>query len=212
MVSIPGTKRIPMKNMTARNTVAVAISNDASRAKDSKLPDAIAGSKARNPTVARSCTISQPTATRPWTRREHASLFQRSNHHDRAGNGNGEPEDHAFAQVETEAHAEARDAKRDDRHLEDGAGHDDLADGHEIGEIKVQADTEHEEDDSDVRELSKSFEIGFVAGRKGSDDDAGGEVSHDRREPHQPRAETSNEPQPERHSDLFEQVEVFHSP
>jgi hypothetical protein len=68
--------------------------------------------------------------------------------------------------------------------LEKSARDGDVADGHEITERKVHADTEHQQDDPDLCELRRELCVGHEAGRKWSNHDAGQKIADEGGQPY----------------------------
>ena len=66
----------------------------------------------------------------------------------------------------------AEPEQRGDHDLHDGAGNGDAAYGEQILDREVQADTEHEQDHADLRELRGDVGVGDEAGREGAHGDA----------------------------------------
>ena len=73
--------------------------------------------------------------------------------------------------------------QRHQRHLADRAGDRDLSDREQVGERKMQAGAEHQQDDADLGQLARQVLVGDVARRERPDEDAGHQVADQRREP-----------------------------
>ena len=133
--------------------------------------------------MARSSTISQPTAIRPRsvsTRRR--SCRARSSTTVLATDSarpNTSPAPIAQPSHAGEPHAERGGAGD----LDDGAGDGDRLDREEILEREVQADAEHQQDDADLGELAGEILVGDKARRERADDDAGEQIADQRRQP-----------------------------
>ena len=64
-----------------------------------------------------------------------------------------------------------------------GARHRDAAHGQQIGGGKVQADTEHQQDDAHLRQLAGKGRVRYEARCKRSHENAGHEIADERRQP-----------------------------
>ena len=143
---------------------------------------ASAGSSTSASTVARSSTISQPTAMRPVGVSSIAALLERAQQHDRAGDREREAEHEPAAERQPQP-------RRDDR-MPSAVADDDLADRararrcahrQQVLEREVQADAEHQQDHADLGELGGE-RVGDEARRERADGDAGEQIADDRRQ------------------------------
>ncbi len=72
--------------------------------------------------------------------------------------------------------------RRGDERLGERAGNGDGADREEVVEREMEPDAEHQKNHADIGELVGDALIGDVTGREGSDQDAGEEITDERRE------------------------------
>ena len=107
----------------------------------------------------------------------------------------------------SDRHAEA---SRDDA-LRQRAWHGNAPDGHELLDVKLQADAKHQEDDADLGELFRHVTIGHEAWRVRSDEQARDEITDDGGEPDAVRREAKDKGGAEAASQGEDQVEGVHS-
>jgi hypothetical protein len=103
--------------------------------------------------------------------------------HHGAGDGDGQAEDQprrpAPAQLQDDEAAEQGGHQA----LANGAGDRDPPHLEQLLEVELEADAEHQEDDSDLGELIRQLPVGDEAGGVGADGEAGQQVADDGREP-----------------------------
>ena len=134
---------------------------------------ASAGSITSASTIARSSTISQPTAILPS---EDCSALRSSSARSSTtvlATDSDRPNTRPAAEAPAEQvrHAGADGRGGDD--LRDGAGQRDVAHRHQILDREVQADAEHQQDHADFRELVGEAGVATNPGVNGPDADAG---------------------------------------
>ncbi len=112
-------------------------------------------------------------------------------------------------QPESVSDSHAEDS-RDDA-LRQRARHGDAPHGHELLDVKLQADAKHQEDDADLGELFRHVTIGHEAGRVRPDEQARDEITDDRGEPGALRREAKDKGGAEAASQGEDQVEGVHS-
>ena len=126
---------------------------------------AAAGISTSASTMARSSTISQPTAILPRSRLDQAPLLQRLQQHDGRGDRERQAEDQAAAERPAHQRAEPPAEQGGEGDLHDRAGHGDAAHRQQVLQRKMQADAEHQQDDADFGELRRQALVGDEAGR-----------------------------------------------
>ena len=138
---------------------------------------ASAGSSTSASTIARSSTISQPTAISPVDAVELvASSSARSSTTvlaTESASPNTSPAPSPQPQKQRQRHTE----QGRDRDLPDGAGNGDPAHGHQVGDGEVQADAEHQQDDADFGQLACECGVTDEPGRERTDRNAGKQVA-----------------------------------
>src|SRR3972149_6342607 len=82
------------------------------------------------------------------------AVLERADEDDGGGDAHGKAKGERFTGGEAEGVAQGGASSGCERDLDDGARDGDAADGVEVGQVEVEADTEHEEDDAKVGELS----------------------------------------------------------
>jgi hypothetical protein len=115
-------------------------------------------------TMARSSTISQPTAILPRSVST-SRVLQRFQQHDGAGDRQRQAEDEAPPRRPAQQLAQAPAEQRREADLDDGAGHGDAAHRQQVLQRKMQADAEHQQDDADLGQLRRQALVGDEAGR-----------------------------------------------
>ena len=182
--------RLPTISMTATKAATLASvtpsGNGERRQGSRRCPlntGASAGSSTSASTIARSSTISQPTAMRPRSvsiRRR--SCMARSSTTVLATES-ASPNTMPAPMLPAEPPRE-RDAERGrDRDLHHGAGNRDRAHREQVLEREMQPDAEHQQDHADLGELVGEVLVGDEAGRERSDRDAGEQIADQRRDP-----------------------------
>ncbi len=123
-------------------------------------------------------------------------LLHRSKQHNGACHRQRQPEHQTGADGPAHRHRHAEPQQRRDRNLHDGAGHGDRLHRKQVFQGEMQADAEHQQYDTELRQFVGERLVGDEAGRKRSRGDTGEEISDQRlnTEPMGDRAEHKGEP------------------
>ena len=159
--------------------------------------------------MARSSTISQPTAMRPAFGVEQAPLLQGAQQHHRAGDRKRQAENKPCRNRPAEQQAQAQAQQCHDHDLDQRAGNGDGAYGEQILQRKMQADAEHQQDHADLGQLERKLVVGNEARRIGPDQHAGEQVADKRRHPQPVRNRAEHEGKSEAEDDGGHQGGVF---
>ena len=169
--------------------------------------------------MARSSTISQPTAMRPRPvsiRRRSCRARSRTTV---LATESANPKTRPSLTVQPSSMARPRPISVATRDLDDGARHRDGFDGQKVLQREMQADAEHQEDDADLREFRRQRLVGNETRREGADGDAGEQIADQRRYLQALRDGAENKREPEarndgcdqrcivRHSNVFAQAD-----
>ncbi len=131
--------------------------------------------------MARSSTISQPTAMRPSLGLDQAALLQGAQQDDGTGHRERQSENQARAERPSHQQGEANAHQRCNRDLRDRARDRDGFDRQQVLQREMQAHAEHQKDDAEFGELGRQRLVGDVTRREGADRDAGEQISDQRR-------------------------------
>ncbi len=145
----------------------------------------------------------------PGGRFDDAQRFQRLQQHDGAGDRQAEAEDEPGAETPAPQLGESERDQGRDRDLADRARNDDAPLAEQVADRDVHTNAEHQQDDADFGELRRQAHIGDVAWRERSDDDAGGEIAEQRRQPDPRRDEPEDERPAEAEGDRLDQRYVM---
>ena len=112
---------------------------------------------------------------------EQAPFLHRAQENDRACDRQGEAEHDARAHRPAEPPRKSHAERGSDRDLCDGAGDGDAPDREQIFEREMQADAEHQQDHADLGEFVGDALVGDVSRGERADEDAGDEITDQRR-------------------------------
>ncbi|MFT3684634.1 MAG: hypothetical protein QM783_06830 [Phycisphaerales bacterium] len=116
--------------------------------------------------------------------REHPTVHQYTQQHDRAGDGHRHAEHEGGLEREAESEMEDRDRDaRREQALPYGARYRDPLHRQQVLHVEVQAHAEHQQDDADLGKLMGQVLIALIAGRVRPDEHARGQIPDDRRQP-----------------------------
>ena len=143
---------------------------------------ASAGNSTSTITIARSCTISQPTVMRPRSVSTRRRSCRRRSKTTVLATDSATPKTSPAPSVQP-SHRPTSDAeRRRDQSLRQSAGNGDGADRQQIVEREMEPDAEHQQNDADLGELVGDVLVGDIAGRERPDQDAGEQIADQRRE------------------------------
>ena len=100
-----------------------------------------------------------------------------------AGDGECQPDHQPLPPRQAPQVAGSHHDRRGDQALDQRAGHGHLAHCEQLVKLEMQAHPEHQQHDANVRKLFRDLRLGDKAGSEGAADNAGDEVTDDRREP-----------------------------
>ncbi len=109
---------------------------------------------------------------------DNVTILQGADQHDGAGDREREAEDEARLRRPAQRPGKPGAHQGCNGDLADSAGHGDACDGEQVLHGEVKADTEHQQDDADFRQLCRQSRIGSEARRIGADHDAGQQVAN----------------------------------
>ena len=128
---------------------------------------------------------------------EQATPLQCPDEYDSAGHGKGQAEHDACPQAPTPESGDARTEGSRNHDLNNCAGHGDATDSQQIIEGEVQPDTEHQQDDADLGQLARQFDVSHETWRGRAEHDPGNQVANQRRQFQSAGDETHNQRKPQ---------------
>ena len=103
--------------------------------------------------------------------------------HDRAGHGERHAKDQRGRPIPAECPRKKRAQARGDRTLRDGSGNRDMTHGEQFFDVELEADAEHQQNDTDLGQLLGQSGVGDEAGGVRPDQRARQQVTYNRGEP-----------------------------
>ena len=113
---------------------------------------------------------------------EHPALFERAQHHDRAGDRQCQAKDDAGANRPAPQFGDADAERAGDRDLRDRPRHGNTPDGEQVADREMHADPEHQQHDADFGELWRQMRVGDITRGERADRDTGQQITDDRRQ------------------------------